>query len=79
MSQPAPNAALLQEVAKGAHLEKTTTHNAADEALARAKIEAAIKSGKAADSLKEVQHPKDDVSDAVKQAFIEDQKEKQNK
>jgi len=71
-----PNKALLNEVQKGAHLDKTTTHNSADDALARAKIESAIKSGKVADNLNEVQPPKEGVSDAVKKAFVEDQKDK---
>lgn len=42
---------LLNEVQKGAELEKAKTHSAADDALARAKIEALINSGKAKDRL----------------------------
>ena len=51
----------------------TADRKAADR---RAKIEAAIKSGEVAEHLHEVQPPKDGVSDAVKQAFLEDQKDK---
>jgi len=72
-----PSKALLNEVHKGAELEKTPVqHDAAADALARAKIETAVKSGKAMDHLNEVQPPKDGVSDAVKAAYLEDQKDK---
>jgi hypothetical protein len=80
MAAAQPNKALLKEVEKGAKLESAKgTHNAADDALARAKIESAIKSGKAVDNLKEVAPPKEGVSDAVKKAYLEDQKEKGKK
>jgi len=71
--------ALLKEVSAGTKLEKATTLDGASEAIARAKIETAINSGKLADTLKEVDPPKEGVSDAVKQAFVEDQKEKTKK
>ncbi len=64
---------LLDEITKGAELDRP---DRADEALPRAKIEQAIRSGRMVDALIEVQPPKEGVSDAVKQAYLEDQKEK---
>lgn len=62
---------LLNEVQKGAQLEKAKTHNAADDALERARIEAVINSGKARDKLDSTSDQ--NVSDQVKAAFIQSQ------
>lgn len=62
---------LLNEVQKGVDLEKAKTHNSADDSLARAKIEAAIHSGKAQDLLNGT--PNQHALDQVRAAFIESQ------
>ncbi len=74
-----PNSALLREIVRSYGPERAPVSSGADDALARAKIEVAITSGKLHDNLNEVQPPKEGISDAVKQAYLEDQKEKRPK
>jgi len=67
--------ALLKDVKKGAQLEHRDPPK--DASLAQAQTLMAVKSGKV--ELNEVAQPKAGVSDAVKKAFVEDQKEKGKK
>eukprot|EP00310_Coccolithus_braarudii_P019730 CAMPEP_0183332240 /NCGR_PEP_ID=MMETSP0164_2-20130417/1457_1 /TAXON_ID=221442 /ORGANISM="Coccolithus pelagicus ssp braarudi, Strain PLY182g" /LENGTH=74 /DNA_ID=CAMNT_0025500913 /DNA_START=82 /DNA_END=306 /DNA_ORIENTATION=+ len=74
MSDPKPNKDLLAGISKGAELKKTTTQESST--VTQAKVQLELKKGA---KLKHVDAPKADVSDAVKKAFVEDQKEKDSK
>ena len=75
--------AQIQAAVKSGHAKdalehhNVPTHNEADDALARAQIQAAFKSGKPQENLNQVEPPKEGVPESVKQAYLDDQKEKQ--
>ena len=71
MAAPKPNADLLADVSKGAQLKHV--QEPVNASLAAAKLQLEVKKGA---DLTHVEAPKTGVADSVKQAFVEDQKDK---
>lgn len=74
MSEHKVDSNLLNEIKQEHNLHHVKTH-VEDSGLLAAKLELEIKKGA---KLEHVEAPKTEVSDEVKQAFLEDQKEKKN-